>query len=119
MESVDRIGEKELAAVMERYGVEWLQKGTHNKHLSVLDYEKQERAKEVEELDSRLAQSEQALQTASKMVDSQLARAEELAEMGNQFQRRNEKIRADNAELEEAYIATKQSYNSLSAKIIC
>ena len=34
---------KELAAVMERYGVEWLQKGTHNKHLSVLDYEKQER----------------------------------------------------------------------------
>ena len=107
---------KELAAVMERYGVEWLQKGTHNKHLSVLDYEKQERAKEVAELDSQLAQSEQALQTASKMVDSQLARAEELAEMGDKFQRRNEEIKADNAELEEAYIATKQSYNSLSAK---
>ena len=107
---------KELAAVMERYGVEWLQKGTHNKHLSVLDYEKQERAKEVAELDSQLAQSEQALQTASKMVDSQLARAEELAEMGDMFQRRNEEIKADNAELEEAYIATKQSYNSLSAK---
>lgn len=89
---------KELAAVMERYGVEWLQKGTHNKHLSVLDYEKQERAKEVAEL------------------DSQLARAEELAEMGDKFQRRNEEIKADNAELEEAYIATKQSYNSLSAK---
>ncbi len=89
----DRIGEKGTGAVMERYGVEWLQKGTHNKHLSVLDYEKQERAKEVEKLDSQLAQSEQALQTASKMVDSQLARAEELAEMGNQFQRRNEKIR--------------------------
>ena len=107
---------KELAAVMERYGVEWLQKGTHNKHLSVLDYEKQERAKEVAELDSQLAQSEQALQAASKMVDSQLARAEELAEMGDMFQRRNEEIKADNAELEEAYIATKQSYNSLSAK---
>ena len=29
---------KKLAAVMERYGVEWMQKGTHNKHLSVLDY---------------------------------------------------------------------------------
>ena len=107
---------KELAAVMERYGVEWLQKGTHNKHLSVLDYEKQERAKEVAELDSQLAQSERALQTVSKMVDSQLARAEELAEMGDKFQKRNEEIKADNAELEEAYIATKQSYNSLSAK---
>lgn len=101
---------------MERYGVEWLQKGTHNKHLSVLDYEKQERAKEVAELDSQLAQSEKALQTVNKMVDGQLARAEELAEMGDQFQRRNEEIRADNAELEEAYITQKQSYNSLSVK---
>ena len=107
---------KELAAVMERYGVEWLQKGTHNKHLSVLDYEKQERAKEVAELDSQLAQSEQALQTASKMVDNQLARAEELAEMGDKFQRRNEEIKADNAELEKTYVDTKQSYNSLLAK---
>lgn len=107
---------KELAAVMERYGVEWLQKGTHNKHLSVLDYEKQERAKEVAELDSQLGQSEQALQTASKMVDSQLTRAEELAEMGDKFQRRNEEIKADNAELEKTYVDTKQSYNSLLAK---
>ena len=107
---------KEFAAVMERYGVEWLQKGTHNKHLSVLDYEKQERAKEVAELDSQLAQSERALQTVNKIVDGQLARAEELAEIGDQFQRRNEEIKADNAELEEAYITKKQSYNSLSEK---
>ena len=101
---------------MERYGVEWLQKGTHKKHLSVLDYEKQERAKEVAELDSQLAQSERALQTASKMVDNQFARVEELAEMGDKFQRRNEEIKADNAELEKTYVDTKQSYNSLLAK---
>ena len=44
---------RELAMVMERYGVKWLQKGTHEKHLSVLDFEKQERAKEVAELDSK------------------------------------------------------------------
>ena len=29
---------------MERYGVKWLQKGTHEKHLSVLEFEKKERA---------------------------------------------------------------------------
>ena len=29
--------------VMEQHGVKWLQKGTHEKHLSVLDFEKQER----------------------------------------------------------------------------
>lgn len=44
---------QELAAVMERYGVKWLQKGTHEKHLSVLEFEKKERAKEVAELDSQ------------------------------------------------------------------
>lgn len=44
---------KELATVMERYGVEWLQKGTHEKHLSLLEFEKKERAREVAELDSQ------------------------------------------------------------------
>lgn len=44
---------QELAAVMERYDVKWLQKGTHEKHLSVLEFEKKEWAKEVAELDSQ------------------------------------------------------------------
>ncbi|MBR2645534.1 MAG: plasmid recombination protein, partial [Clostridia bacterium] len=35
---------EQLAAVMERHGIEWQHKGTHEKHLSVLDYEKQQRA---------------------------------------------------------------------------
>ena len=51
------LSEKEqLAAVMERYGIEWEQKGTHEKHLSVLDYKKQEREKEIEQLDNQLAE---------------------------------------------------------------
>ena len=45
-----------LAAVMERYGIEWEQKGTHEKHLSVLDFQKQERAKEVADLEERKAE---------------------------------------------------------------
>lgn len=32
---------------MEKHGIEWEKKGIHEKHLSVLDFEKQERAKEV------------------------------------------------------------------------
>ena len=31
---------EQLAAVMERHGIEWEHKGTHEKHLSVLDYKK-------------------------------------------------------------------------------
>lgn len=47
---------EQLATVMERYGIEWEHKGTHEKHLSVLDYKKQEREKEVELLDDKLAE---------------------------------------------------------------
>ncbi len=46
---------RQLAAVMERNGMEWEQKGTHEKHLSVLDFEKKERAKEVAALEARKA----------------------------------------------------------------
>ena len=46
---------RQLAAVMERHGIEWEQKGTHEKHLSVLDFEKKERAKEVVALEARKA----------------------------------------------------------------
>ena len=48
--------EKEaLAVVMERHGVEWERKGTHEKHLSVLAFKKQEREKELAELEGKLA----------------------------------------------------------------
>ena len=45
---------EQLAAVMERYDIQWEQKGTHEKHLSVMDYKKQEREKEIAALDSDL-----------------------------------------------------------------
>ena len=38
-----------------RYGIEWEQKGTNEKNLSVLDFEKKERVKEVTELEAKKA----------------------------------------------------------------
>ena len=49
---------EQLAAVMERYDIQWEQKGTHEKHLSVLDYKKQEREKEIAALDTTLAEKQ-------------------------------------------------------------
>jgi len=44
--------EKEACSIsMARYGVEWNQLGTRKEHLSVLEYKKQERTKEVQQLD--------------------------------------------------------------------
>lgn len=44
---------QQLATIMLEHGIEWEQKGTHEKHLSVLDFEKMERAKEVAELEAK------------------------------------------------------------------
>ena len=44
-----------LADIMQEHGIEWEQLGTHEEHLSVLEYKKQERSKEVKELDSAIA----------------------------------------------------------------
>ena len=66
---------KQLAIVMERHEIQWEQLGTHNEHLSVLDYKKQERAKEVRALDTAIAEKqtqvdeiEQTLQSVQKQV---------------------------------------------------
>lgn len=59
---------EELALVMERHGVEWEQKGTHEKHLTVLEYEKKMRAQEVVELDNLIDQK----QATAKSLDQQI-----------------------------------------------
>ena len=65
------LSEKErLAAVMERYGIEWEQKGTHEKHLSVLDYKKQERAEEIEQLESKIIDTQTEFETLSKRIQN-------------------------------------------------
>lgn len=46
---------EQLASVMERHGIEWEHKGTHEKHLSVLDYEKKVRSAEVEKMSEKVA----------------------------------------------------------------
>lgn len=40
--------------IMQKYGIGWKKLDTHNPHLSVLDYKKQERSREVKELEQEL-----------------------------------------------------------------
>lgn len=47
--------EKEsLASIMERHGVEWEHQGNEREHLSVLEYKKEQRSKEVVELENEI-----------------------------------------------------------------
>ena len=68
---------EQLAAVMERHGIEWEQKGTHEEHLSVLDFKKQERSKEVaaleaakQECQTDLTEMQEQLETAQTAVEA-------------------------------------------------
>ena len=77
---------EQLAAVMERHGIEWEKKDTHEEHLSVLDFKKKERAKEVAELDAvkqekqtELAQIQQQTQEAKRECQKQTKELNEIA----------------------------------------
>jgi hypothetical protein len=61
---------EQLAAVMERHDLEWEHKGTHEEHLSVLDYKKQERAKEVEALDEQIADKKNEVKSLGNRVQN-------------------------------------------------
>ncbi|MDR1496460.1 MAG: plasmid recombination protein [Clostridiales Family XIII bacterium] len=74
---------KELAKIMERHGVEWEQLGTTDKHLSVLNYEKEQRAKEVAALETKIGSQEQTLNQLSerkKEVESEIEAANKKCE---------------------------------------
>ena len=59
-----------LAFVMERHGIEWEHKGTHEKHLSVLDYKKQEREKEMAVLDNQLAEKKDEFRVRADRIEN-------------------------------------------------
>ena len=60
---------QKLAMVMRENGIEWDQKGTHETHLSVLDYKKKVREQEVEELTEHKNLLEHDLHDISECVD--------------------------------------------------
>ena len=57
-----------LAFVMERHGIEWEYKGMHEKHLSVLDYKKQERTAELEQLGAKIEEKQAKFNVLSERV---------------------------------------------------
>ena len=61
---------KELAIAMFRHGFEWEQKGTHEEHLSVIDYKKQERTKELAAVEEKLADRSAEFNTLAKRINN-------------------------------------------------
>ena len=68
-----------LASIMARHDIEWEQKGTHEEHLSVLDYKKQERSKEVAALETQIDALQEQTATAETMLSEKQEQLDDIA----------------------------------------
>ena len=68
-----------LASIMARHAIEWEQKGTHEEHLSVLDYKKQERSKEVAALETQIGALQKRTATAETMLSEKQEQLDDIA----------------------------------------
>ena len=68
-----------LASIMARHDIEWEQKGTHEEHLSVLDYKKQERSKEVAALETQIGALQEQTATAETALSEKQEQLDDIA----------------------------------------
>lgn len=98
---------EQLAAVMLEHGIEWEKKGTHEKHLSVLDFEKKERAKEVAELEKSISDGKE------RLSDIQIQHRKAVQET-EQIRQKGEAIRQEVSELSETSDLLKEQATTLA-----
>ena len=98
---------EQLAAVMLEHGIEWEKKGTHENHLSVLDFEKKERAKEVAELEQSISDGKE------RLSDIQIQQRKAVQET-EQIRQKGEAIRQEVSELSETSDLLKEQATTLA-----
>ena len=98
---------EQLATVMLEHGIEWEKKGTHEKHLSVLDFEKKERAKEVAELEQSISDGKE------RLSDIQIQHRKAVQET-EQIRKKGEAIRQEVSELSETSDLLKEQATTLA-----
>lgn len=106
-----RSEKEQLSAVMERHGIEWEDKGTHDKHLSVLDYKKEQRTKEIAALETVKTEKEE-------QIEQQERRLKELAPVVKNMERLAADFSADPDEIlpEAGTLESAKSYREKKAK---
>ncbi len=112
-----------LAEIMERYQMEWLQKETHEKHLSVYDYEKKMRKAEVEELEQEISNQRdkiasqsflmevngEALRSQEQILEENEAKAEKIRQETEKAKEDWGKVQMDKDRVQDSY----EHYKSL------
>ena len=109
-----------LAVVMERHGIQWEKKGTHEKHLPVLDFEKRERAKEVAALESQKTELQERV---DDLQENYIQQSEQVEQVEKTLQAlRDQQLSVEQVEAVEAkpvpltgkVMISKQDYETLT-----
>lgn len=99
-----RSEKEQLSQVMERHDLEWEQLGTHDEHLSVMNYKKEQRVKEVAALEENISEKQGELQS---IADKTLVKQSELDEYAVKLDKAKDKFEA--IKVKEKFIATNAS----------
>ena len=111
--------EKErLAVVMERHGIEWEDKGTHDKHLSVLDYKKEQRVKEIAALETVKAEKEGQVESQERRLKELAPAVKNMERLAADFSANPEEILPEAGTLESAKSYREKKAKPLLAKIV-
>ena len=109
-----------LAVVMERHGIQWEKKGTHEKHLSVLEFEKRERAREVAALESQKTELQERV---DDLQENYIQQSEQVEQVEKTLQAlRDQQLSVEQVEAVEAkpvpltgkVMISKQDYETLT-----
>lgn len=96
----------DIALITRRYGIDWKKKNTHNPHLSVLDYKKQERAKEVAALEEELEGAQVVLELKEERIES----------LDKEIENRRVSIRKEQSEAQKMLDYTKAETQKLQSE---
>ncbi|WP_417339539.1 plasmid recombination protein [Evtepia gabavorous] len=113
-----RSEKEQLSAVMERHGIEWEDKGTHDKHLSVLDYKKEQRAKEIAALETVKAEKESQVESQERRLKELAPAVKDMERLAADFSADPEEILPEAGTLESAKSYREKKAKPLLAKIV-
>ncbi len=113
-----RSEKEQLAAVMERHGIEWEDKGIRDKHLSVMDYKKEQRAKEIAELEAVKAKKQGQVERQEQRLKELAPAVRNMEQLAAQFSDDPERILPEPGPLESAKSYREKKAKPLFAKIV-
>ena len=113
-----RAEKEQLASVMERHGIEWEDKGTHDQHLSVLDYKKEQRAREVAALEVEQAQKQEQMDRQEQRLKELAPAVKNMEQLAAQFSDDPEQVLLEAGPLESARAYREKKVKPLWEKIV-